>query len=103
MDAKLRIRQLMEQKNISEYRLAKLSGLSQSTISNIFVRNTVPSIPTIEAICEGLGISMSQFFAKENENIVYLTPEQKHFFDDWAALTKEEKEVIEKIIKTYKK
>lgn len=62
MDAKERIQNLMKERNISEYRLAKLSGLSQSTISNIFVRNTAPTIPTVEAICAGLGITLSQFF-----------------------------------------
>ena len=66
MDAKLRIKQLMDERNISEYRLAKDSGLSQSTISNIFVRNTAPTIPTVEAICDGFGITLSQFFCDEN-------------------------------------
>lgn len=63
MDAKVRIKQLMEKEGITEYRLAELSGLSQSTILNIFNRNTAPTIPTIEAICNGLGISMAQFFS----------------------------------------
>lgn len=69
MDSKGRIRNIMHERNISEYRLAKLSGLSQSTISNIFVRNTAPTIPTIEAICAGLGITLAQFFQ---------TPMMKH-------------------------
>lgn len=103
MDAKQRIKELMAKKNITEYRLAKLSGLSQSTISNIFNRNTAPTIPTIEAICNGLGISMAQFFAEEgNEAPVYLSDEQKLFFDKWATLTAEQKCVVEKLIESYK-
>lgn len=103
MDAKARIKQLMEMKNISEYRLAKLSGLSQSTISNIFIRNTAPTIPTIEAICNGLGITMSQFFADDNdESPVYLTSEQHKFFNEWLSLSSEQKSIIEKIVKSYK-
>lgn len=103
MDAKQRIRDLMAKKSITEYRLAKLSGLSQSTISNIFNRNTAPTIPTIEAICNGLGISMAQFFADDgNEAPVYLSPEQRAFFDKWATLSAEQKSVIEKLIETYK-
>ena len=39
MNAKLRIRELMADRQWSEYRLALESGLSQSTISNIFSRN----------------------------------------------------------------
>ena len=104
MDAKIRIKQIMEEKNISEYRLAKQSGLSQSTISNIFVRNTAPTIPTLEAICNGLGITMAQFFADENdEQLVYLTPEQKDFFDDWLSLSSEEKSLIQQIVYSYKR
>lgn len=103
MDAKARIKQLMQTKNITEYRLAKLSGLSQSTISNIFVRNTAPTIPTIEAICNGLGISMAQFFSEDNvEEPVYLTAEQRDFFDEWLSLSSEQKTVVERLVKSYK-
>ena len=92
----------MEQRCISEYRLAKLSGLSQSTISNIFNRNTAPTIPTIEAICNGLGISMAQFFCDEkNESAVYLTEEQRILFNKWSSLTAEQKKIINDIINSY--
>ena len=64
MDARMRIRELMGERQWSEYRLALASGLSQSTISNIFKRNTVPSVATLEAICAAFGISLAQFFAE---------------------------------------
>ena len=103
MDAKVRIRQLMKQRNISEYRLAKDSGLSQSTISNIFVRNTAPTIPTVEAICKGLDISLAQFFYDEKaEEPVYLTKEQKALFECWMTLTPEQKAAIFTLIQSYK-
>ena len=41
MDTKKRIRELMDERQWSEYRLAISSGLSQSTIANIFNRNTL--------------------------------------------------------------
>lgn len=62
MDTKQRIRELMRERNWTEYRLAIASDLSQSTIANIFNRNTIPSVSTLEAICKGLGITMAQFF-----------------------------------------
>ena len=36
MDVNGRIRQLMKERSWSEYRLAKMSGLSASTLSNLF-------------------------------------------------------------------
>lgn len=100
MDANLRIKSLMEEKGWTEYRLAKEAGLSQSTIANIFNRNTVPSISTLESICAGFGITLAQFFAK-NE-FVELTKEQKNMFDKWIFLSAEQKELIMKIIDNMK-
>ena len=96
MDAKERIRTLMTERNWSEYRLAIASGLSQSTIANIFNRNTVPSISTLEAICEGLGITLAQFFAEGS--LIELTPDQVCMFDAWSNLNKEQKDVLLRLI-----
>ena len=64
MDAKARIRQLMEERQWSEYRLAIASGLSQSTIANIFNRNTTPSISTLESICKASASRWRSSFPK---------------------------------------
>lgn len=87
-----KIKYLMKQRNWSEYRLVKESGLPPSTISNIFHRNTLPSIPTLEAICNTFGLTLSQFFA--NAPIVDLTPEQYDLLQLWAKLTDTQKELI---------
>ena len=100
MDTNKRIKRLMEERNWTEYKLAKESGLSQSTIANLFKRNTVPGITTLEAICQGFGITLSQFFSETD--LVELSPEQKVLFDKWLYLTKEQKEVILKLIDTMK-
>ena len=41
------------------YRLAKESGLTESTIANVYRRNAIPSVDTLEKICHGLGITLS--------------------------------------------
>ena len=53
MDAKTRIQELMEERGWTIYELAKRSGLAQTTISNMWKRNTEPSIPSLRAICDG--------------------------------------------------
>lgn len=100
MDAKQRIRELMAERGWSEYRLAIASGLSQSTVANIFNRNTTPSIATLEAICAGFGISLSQFFAEGH--LVELTSEQRTMFESWCTLTKDQKEVLMQLIAVMK-
>ena len=63
MDVLERLQKLMDARGWSMYRLAKESGLTESTISNIYRRNAIPSIVTLESICKGFGITLSQFFA----------------------------------------
>jgi len=101
MDAKKRIKELMQERGWSEYRLAIASGLSQSTVANIFNRNTMPSLTTLEAICKGFGMTLSQFFA-EGE-MVELTIEQKQMFEAWSSLSKDQKEVLQRLIAVMKK
>ena len=90
----------MNERGWTEYKLAKVSGLSQSTIANLFRRNTVPSVATLEAICSGFGITLAQFFA-END-LVELTDEQKDLFERWVALTEEQKALLYDLIKNMK-
>lgn len=97
MDTNSRLRQLMAERGWTAYRLAKASGLSESTLANIFKRNTVPSIATLEAVCSAFGISLAQFFA-EGE-MVELTPELKELFDNWVPLTPEQKQAALQMIR----
>ena len=101
IDAKARIKELMEERGWSEYRLAIASGLSQSTVANIFNRNTTPSVATLESICNGFGITLAQFFAEGD--MVELTEEQKEMFAAWSALTREQKDVLAQLILVMKK
>ena len=96
MDAKARIRELMAERKWSEYRLAIASGLSQSTVANIFNRNTTPSVATLESICAGFGITLAQFFAEGD--MVELTEEQKEMFAAWSSLSKDQKDVLQQLI-----
>ena len=100
MDAKARIKELMAERNWSEYRLAIASGLSQSTVANIFNRNTTPSVATLESICAGFGITLAQFFAEGD--MVELTAEQKEMFLAWSSLSKDQKEVLNQLIRVMK-
>ena len=99
MDAHQRLRQLLDERGWTEYRLSKNCGLSESTLANIFRRNTVPSIATLETICKGFGITLSQFFA--DDDLVELTPELKQLFDRWVTLTPEQKSAVYTMIAAF--
>ena len=60
---KERILELCREKNISINKLSTMSGVTQSTVNNIVSgRNRSATISTIKKLCEGLGITLEQFF-----------------------------------------
>ena len=62
MDVLKKINKLRIDRKWSVYRLSVESGISQSTLTNMFNRETLPSITTLECICHAFGITMSEFF-----------------------------------------
>ena len=98
MDINNRIKQLLDDRNWTPYRLAKEANLPDATIGNLFRRNTQPTLPTLEAICSAFGITLSQFFA-EGE-MVEMTPELKELFTEWSTLTLQQKQSLLLLLKS---
>ena len=99
MNIQNRIRVLMDERGWTEYRLAKESGLAQSTITNMFNRNNAPTFSTLEAICGALGITLVQFFSVgETDNS--LTEEQRALFTKWSTLSDEQKMILLDLMNT---
>lgn len=88
-----RIEQLCEKYQMSRYRLAQKSGLPQSSISTLLNRKSVPTIQTLEKICEGFGITLAQFFAGE-DTYPDLTDEQKELLSDWDDMSEGERKLV---------
>lgn len=84
-----RITYYRKQKNWTEYQLAEKSGLTQSTISSWYRKNVVPSIPSLEKICNAFGITLSQFFSTDDDNFS-LTSNQKELLKESSHLTEEQ-------------
>ncbi len=99
MDVLERLHNLLLARGWTKYRLSKVSGLSESTITNIFVRNAMPSLDTLERLCAGFGITLSQFFA--DGEMVEMTPELKDVFDNWRTLTPAQKEAVLVMMRTF--
>lgn len=99
MDTQKRIRRLMEDRGWTDYRLAKESGLSHSTVTNMFNRNNAPTLPTLEAVCRAFGITLAQFFSEGNEPNS-LTEEQQKLFSRWSSLSEEQKRLLLDLMNT---
>ena len=57
-----RIDELCKRNKISRYQLSALTGISQSALSAIVKKKIIPTLITLNKICKGLWISMSEFF-----------------------------------------
>ena len=99
MDVLGKITELREARNWTEYMLAEKSELPQSTISSWYKKGMLPSITSLEKICNGFGITMSRFFSDGNE-AVELTLEQKLMLDRWDTLSKDQKSTLLEFLKT---
>ena len=63
---KERILELCRERDITVNRLSTMSGITQSTVNNIVSgRNNSTTISTIKKLCDGLGITIEEFFHSE--------------------------------------
>lgn len=67
MDILQKIEILRKEKGWSINYLAMESGLTQSTLNNLYTRKNEPKISTLRAICNAFGITLSDFF-REDDN-----------------------------------
>lgn len=88
-----KILQYRDDRGWSEYQLAERAGLPQSTISSWYRKNMMPTIPSLEKICNAFGVTLSQLFAQE-QDAVLLTQAQKELLDRWTRLTEEQQKVV---------
>lgn len=84
----------------TEYALAKNSGLAQSTISSWYRKDLEPSLASIEKICRGLGITLSQFFSTD-EYTNGLSADQVVLIETWEKLTKEQRQATLSLINSF--
>lgn len=94
MDCLERIRTLLEERGWSVYRLAQEAGVPQSTLANLFLRN---NMPTLERICQALGITMAEFFSQQPT----LPPEEEltaQLLEEWAALSPAQKRLVLELV-----
>lgn len=99
IDVLERILYYRSQKKWSEYQLAEKSGLTQSTISSWYRKNMLPSISSLEKICNAFEITLSEFFSFEEDNFS-LTDVQKKLLIETNRLSDKQKLALLDFLKT---
>jgi len=63
---RIRIQELCDERGITLNKLAISSGITQSTLNNIISgRNKSTTVSTVKKVCDGIDISIREFFASE--------------------------------------
>lgn len=91
-----RINELLEYNHWTAYKLAKASGIPYSSLNNLLKHKNCPTIPTLEKICKGFHITLTEFF-DFTENPLKdsrLTDTEQNLIDSFKKLSPKEKEAI---------
>lgn len=65
MDVLEKIDKLRKERGWSVNYLAMEAELTQSTLNNLYTRQTEPKISTLRSICKAFGITLAEFFNDE--------------------------------------
>ncbi len=85
------IKEICKQRGWSYYKLAKESGISYSSLNYTIKHQHVPTINTLIKICNGLDITLSQFFDGLNDKKLN---NQEEIINLWNLLNVHEKELV---------
>ena len=96
MNVLKKINKMRIDRNWSVYRLSVESGIPQSTLANMFNRETLPSITTLEWICNAFGITMSEFF-REDEGSAQ-SVERSEAVSEFEKLSESDKRFVLKMM-----
>lgn len=97
MDYLEKLKVLMKQHNLTEYKLAQKADVAQSTINSLFRKNNLPTIPTLESLLIAMDMTLSEFFYDEALMKKHELEEQ-NLLKKWGLLTKDQKQAILKLI-----
>lgn len=94
----MRIIELCKERHLSQYKLAQISDMPNTTLNNMISKNKMPTITSVERICNGLDITLAEFFSSEK---LYpdVTEEQQELLHLWETLEPQEKKMVKAYIR----
>ena len=98
MDIINKIDELRKQRNWSINYLAMEAGITQSTLSSIMQRKSLPKIETLQSLCDAFGITLSQFFVNDEHSEI-LSAAEKELLTEFRKLPEYKQQAILKLLK----
>ena len=96
-----RIKELLNKRSWSLYKLAKESGIPYSSLNSLFQKNHQPTIFTLEKICAGFHITMGDFFSENISPHVEcydITPDEQEIIRCIRKLNKRDRKLLSEFI-----
>ena len=93
MDVGKRLKEVRESKNISKYKLAQDSGVSESHIRNLERGLKNATVETLEMLLTHLDVTMSEFF-NESDEIFYPTSKEKVLLNYFRTLSNDTADIV---------
>lgn len=90
------IQDLCKERSWTYYRLAKEADIPYSTLNNMVNRTNIPTIPTLQKLCDAFGITLADFFLDEPDAL-QLTEGQQEIITLYNNLSLEKKKILKAI------
>ena len=93
--AKLRIKELLQEADMTQAELAQAVGIARPNLSNIVTGKTNPSLGTLESIADALGVEVADLFRPQEDFLAIIQEngktrtfkkkeDLKEFVDGWS-------------------
>ncbi len=94
--------ELRDKNHLTNYTLAIKSNLPPSTVANVMNKQTTPQLDTLIAMCNGLEITMAQFFG-DDEKYSELSDEEVSVLKLWNVLDDNQQKIIISVLEQFVK
>lgn len=81
-------------KNLSVYKLSKLSDVSENQIRCLENGIKQPTIKVLQKLTESFGITLSEFFNDNPEDNTYLSESEKHILTLYRSLSEDKANIL---------
>lgn len=93
------IRELRTQKGMEQQELAALLHVSNRTVSSWETNRTEPKMEMIEAICQALECSKSDFLESSTDYVITLSDKEKILIENYRKADAFDKTAVDRILK----